>query len=464
MAAIKFPEGFVWGTATAAFQIEGAVHADGRSESVWDRFCHTPGKVANGDNADEACRHYEKWREDLQLIKDLGVSSYRFSIAWPRVIPGGRGHINEKGLDFYERLVDEMLRLGIQPNATLYHWDLPQVLEDKNGWLNRDTAYAYADYAQAVLRRLKDKPVFWATFNEPQIFIGHGYENGEHAPGRRESKKDVTQAIHHVLLAHGLGMQVIREHAPKSQAGIAFAPAGVWPASQSKEDLEASLAHWECSNDWWTLPILEGRYPERPMAWLGADAPLVKDGDMKIIGSGVDFLGLNYYLPARTMADPSSPRGFKGAPQPDNCPRPDFPGWEIFAPGLENLLVQFSRRYGNIPLYVTENGMSVASEDLADPRRIAFLEGHIAACHAAIARGANLKGYYVWSLMDNFEWALGYKPRFGLVNVDYKTFERRPKDSYRWYKAVAAGNGFEMRDQELAPEFNFFPATQGAKR
>lgn len=459
----RFPDGFLWGAATAAYQIEGASSADGRGESVWDRFSHTPGKVANGDTGDNACRHYEHWKADLKLLKELGVGSYRFSIAWPRVIPEGRGAVNGKGLDFYERLVDEMLALGIVPNATLYHWDLPQALEDEGGWLNRGTALAYAGYAEAVLKRLGDRVKMWATFNEPQIFIGHGYEYGVHAPGRKEPRKAIYQAIHHVMLAHGLGMQAIRRYAPAAKAGIAMAPAGVWPQSQSQADLAAAERHWTFSNDYWTQPLVKGSYPQAVLDWLGADAPVIEPGDMGVINQGLDFIGINYYLPARTVADASDPRGYKGAPAPDDAPRPDFPGWEIFAPGLENLIVQYGRRYPEQELYVTENGMSVYADQpdaqgrVADPRRVDFLTRHFAAAQRAITRGANLKGYYVWSFMDNFEWALGYQPRFGLVHVDYHSYKRTPKDSYAWYQDVIKANGLSTNIDEECPDFAFGP-------
>jgi beta-glucosidase len=310
---------------------------------------------------------------------------------------------------------------------------------------------------------------YWATFNEPQIFIGHGYEYGVHAPGRKEGRRAIYQAIHHVLVAHGLGMKLIRQYAPQAQAGIAMAPAGVWPASSSPADLEASERHWEFSNDWWNLPILEGRYPSRVLSWLGDEAPLIAQGDMELIGQGLDFMGLNYYVPARTQADPGDPRGFKGAPAPEDAPRPDFPGWEIFAPGLENLIVQFGRHYPGLDLYVTENGTSLYADKpgddgrVADPRRIDFLSRHIAACERAIARGARLKGYYVWSFMDNFEWALGYKPRFGLVHVDYQSFKRSPKDSYFWYQSLARQNAFEFPGADPCPDFDFGPKTAAGK-
>ena len=397
-----FPKGFVWGAATAAFQVEGAVRADGRGESVWDRFCATPGNIQDQATAGEACRHYDLWQEDLGLMKDLGLGSYRFSVAWPRVIPSGSGRVNAKGLDFYERLIDRLLKLGIRPNATLYHWDLPQALEDKGGWLNRDTCYAFGDYARAVLKRLGDRPMQWATFNEPQVFVYLGYGAGRHAPGRRLDAAGLHQTIHQVLLAHGLAMGALRELAPGSEAGIVFAPNPIWPATSTPEDLRASERHWEYSNDWWALPLFKGAYPAQPFADLGRAAPRVEAGDLRVISAGMDYLGLNYYSPARTAADPAAPHGYRQLPMPAGAQRTDFPEFENFAPGLENLLVQFTRRYGSIPIYVTENGVSISSGDTRDAERIDYLQRHLAACHRAMARGVRLKGYFVWSFMDNF--------------------------------------------------------------
>jgi beta-glucosidase len=446
----QFPPDFVFGVATAAAQIEGATRADGRQDSIWEAFCRQPGAIADGSNTADACRHYQRWQEDLDLLKDLGVGSYRFSVAWPRVIPGGRGAVNAAGLDFYERLVDGMLARGIKPNATLYHWDLPQSLQDKGGWLNRDTAYAYRDYAEAVLKRLGDRVDFWATFNEPQVFIHLGYEHGHHAPGLKLGRRDVLQAIHHVLLAHGMGMQVIRAHKkPGAQAGIVFAPAPIWPGSESPADVAAAERHWHRTNDWWTLPLIRGGYPADVVALLGDDAPRLQPGDEAQMKQGLDFLGINYYSPERIIHDPAKgPLDAAHGPRPDGAPMADFPGWEIFAPGLQNMVTQFWRRYG-VPLYVTENGTSSVSDApsadgaVHDPKRLAFIRDHLIHCLRAIQGGADLRGYYVWSLMDNFEWGFGYSQRFGLVHVDYATFERTPKDSYRWYQGVCREHGFQ---------------------
>jgi beta-glucosidase len=452
----SFPPDFLFGAATAAAQIEGATQADGRKDSIWETFCRRPGAISDGSSTADACRHYERWREDLDLLQQLGVGSYRFSIAWPRVIPEGRGAVNAAGLDFYERLVDGMLARGIKPNATLYHWDLPQSLQDQGGWLNRDTAAAYQDYAQAVLKRLGDRVDFWATFNEPQVFVHLGYEHGVHAPGLKLGRREVLQAIHHVLLAHGLGLQVIHTHKkPGAQAGIVFAPAPLWPGSDKPQDVAAAERHWRRTNDWWTLPLTQGAYPADVMAQWGADAPQVQAGDMEQIRQPLDFLGINYYSPERVVDDPSKgPLEVAHGPRPEGALMADFPGWEIFAPGLENLLTQYWRRY-RVPLYVTENGTSSVSDapDAAgrveDPKRIAYLRDHLIHCLRAIQAGVDLRGYYVWSLMDNFEWGFGYSQRFGLVHIDYADGRRRPKASYRWYQGLCRDRGFE--GPELPP-------------
>lgn len=445
-----FPDSFIFGAATAAAQIEGATHTDGRGPSIWDAFSAKPGAVAKGETPEQACQHYERWREDLQLIKDLGVQSYRCSIAWPRIIPDGQGSVNAKGLDFYERLIDAVLAAGVKPNVTLYHWDLPQALQDRGGWSSRATVDAYAAYAEAVLRRLGDRVDFWATFNEPQVFIHLGLEHGVHAPGQRLPRAGVLQAIHHVLLAHGAGMQVIRKHSkPGAQAGIVYAPGPIWPASDSAADVAAAERHWRRWNDWWMQPVLTGGYPEEVLRAFGADAPHVEPGDFVQMAQGLDFVGLNYYTPDRVADEPAlAPLEVKHlGPGPD-ADLPDFPGWENFAPGLQNLITQFWRRY-QVPIYVTENGTPVKSDTVGadgkvhDARRIQYLREHLTHCHRALQAGADLRGYYAWSLMDNFEWAFGYDLRFGLVHVDYRTQRRTPKDSYAWYQALCRSKAFE---------------------
>jgi len=331
-----FPPGFVFGVATAAAQIEGATQAHGRKDSIWEAFCRQPGAISDGTDTHDACRHYERWQEDLGLLQELGVDSYRFSVAWPRVIPDGRGAVNVQGLDFYDRLVDGLLARGIRPNATLYHWDLPQSLQEQGGWLNRDTALAYEAYAAAVLKRLGDRVDFWATFNEPQVFVHHGYEHGVHAPGLKLGRRDVLQAIHHVLLAHGRGMQVIRALAkPGAQAGIVYAPAPIWPGTDRPQDVAAAERLWRRTNDWWTLPLIQDGYPADVMALWGADAPHVEPGDAAQINQGLDFLGINYYCPERVIDDPSlGPLEVAHAPRPERAPMADFPGLGDIRPGL----------------------------------------------------------------------------------------------------------------------------------
>ena len=455
--SFEFPKDFVWGSATASYQIEGAWDEDGRKPSIWDTFCDTPGKVEGGVSGRVACDHYHRWQEDLELIKRLGLDSYRLSLAWPRIIPEGRGAVNAKGFDFYNRLIDALLEAGIRPNVTLYHWDLPQPLEDKGGWTNRDTALAYGDYAVEVVKMLGDRVDLWATLNEPQVFVHHGYEHGVHAPGRRENRATVLQCIHNVLLAHGLGMKAIRDHGkPGTEAGIVWAPNPIWPASEKAEDVEAAKRHWRMSNDWWIDPVVRGEYPSDVKALLGADAPKVEDGDMALISAPIDYMGLNYYSPARTAADPGSESGFKVLPPAPDAPRPSMPEWEIFAPGLQNLLVQFKRHYGDIPLYISENGMSIAEDSVGpdgkvhDPRRIDFLRDHLVSVHRALQAGVKVKGYYVWSLLDNFEWGYGYNQRFGITHVDYQTLVRTPKDSFDWYASVVKANGLRCEPPPVA--------------
>jgi beta-glucosidase len=452
----QFPEGFLWGAATASYQIEGATEADGRKPSIWDTFCAKQGTIKDASSGKDACRHYDKWEEDLDLLKWLGMGAYRFSIAWPRIVPEGWGAVNQKGLDWYERLVDGMLQRGIKPNATLYHWDLPQPLEDKGGWLNRDTAKAYAEYAHVVLKRLGNRLAMVATHNEPQVFVGCGYRDGVHAPGRKESEANLAQMIHNVLISHGLGIQAIRQHAPKAQAGIVLAPAPVWPNSDDPKDLAASELHWEDSNDWWVLPMMAGRYPEGSFMRRGAAVPTILPGDMELISQKMDFMGLNYYSPARTVHTDKAPF-YAGVPHPKDAVLADMPGWEDFPAGIENELIQFSRRYPKIPIYITENGISVKSDSVGedgkvhDPRRLAFLSGHLIHCLRAIEQGVDLRGYFVWSLMDNFEWGFGYTQRFGITHVDYSTFKRTPKESAHWYRETAKNNGFEAKDLPILP-------------
>jgi beta-glucosidase len=461
MQRFDFPPDFVWGSATAAYQIEGATRSDGRGDSVWDAFCRVKGNIADGSSGDEACRHYEFWREDLDLIKALGHQSYRFSVAWPRLQPSGSGAFNAKGFDFYGRLIDGMLERGIKPNCTLYHWDLPSALEDEGGWLNRDTALRYRDYAFEVAKRFGDRVDFWATFNEANIFSLLGYELGVQAPGRREGPKAYRQVIHHVLLAHGLGMQALRANMrrPGAKAGIVLSPATVWPQDKRPETLAAAGRRWQMESDWWMLPMTEGRYPEWPWKRLGAAVPEIRPGDMETMRQPMDYIGLNYYSPARVVADPADPEGWKGVPRSPQAPHPDMPGWEVFAPGMRSLLLQYHRRY-HIPIYVTENGMGLKGEVpgpdgvVHDPRRTDFLKRHLAEIRRAMDQGADVRGYYHWSLMDNFEWSFGYTLRFGLVHMDYETYKRTPKDSALWYRDFIKAGSFEADYEDKPSHFD----------
>jgi beta-glucosidase len=446
----EFPKDFVFGAATAAYQIEGAATEDGRGDSIWDMVCRQKDFVIDGSSGAVADDHYHRWEQDLDLMKDLGLQAYRFSIAWPRVIPGGKGAVNEKGLAFYDRLVDGLLKRGIRPNATLYHWDLPTELEDADGWINRDTAYRFQEYAEVVAKRLGDRVEFWATFNEPSVFVGLGYDSGYHAPGKKMGPKRVNQAVHNVLLAHGLGIQALRKHVTQKDAklGIVLSLCSAWPQFNTPADIAAAEKRFATENDWWVLPMVQGRYPEQVWKDKGSDAPEVLEGDMAIIGQRLDYLGVNYYVPTRLVADPSQPQGWRDVPPAPNAPHQSMPNWEIFAPGLRSMLLQCARRY-KLPLYVTENGMSQsfdkpgADGQVHDPVRIDFLKRHLIEVHRANAEGANVKGYFQWSLLDNFEWALGYTQRFGLVHVDYDTLKRTPKDSAAWYREVCKSGGFE---------------------
>jgi beta-glucosidase len=453
----QFPRGFVWGAGTAAYQIEGATERDGRSESIWDKFCRQPGVIEEGASGEPACRHYDLWKEDIALIKSLGLKSYRLSIAWPRILPAGRGPVNEKGLAFYEGLIDGLLAEGIVPNITLYHWDLPQALEDEGGWANRATAQAFADYAAVVLKRLGDRPCQWTTFNEPWCVATLGYKTGTHAPGRKENDKTYNNVIHNILLAHGLAVLAIRRHSKLAQVGIVIVPATPWPATSKPEDVNAADQNWQLENDWWMQPLLSGSYPESVWKWKGANVPDLQPGDMEAIHQPLDFLGLNFYFPTRIQADPAATPLAPSVVKPAGVPTTSMPGWEIFPPIAEMVLVEFSRRYPKIPIYVTENGAAFedpkpdAQGHVHDPQRLDFIRNHLAYAHRALEQGVDLRGWYVWTLMDNFEWRFGYGKRFGIHYVDYTTFQRFLKDSGLWYRQVIADNGFMAEDPAPCP-------------
>jgi beta-glucosidase len=435
----RFPQDFLWGAATAAYQIEGAVDEDGRGESIWDRFSRTPGRVRNGDTGAVACDHYHRYREDVALMSELNLKSYRFSIAWPRILPGGRGRVNQRGLDFYDRLVDCLLESGIEPFATLFHWDLPQVLEDEGGWPSRGTVEAFAEYTEAVARRLGDRVRYWATHNEPWCAAWLGYGWGEHAPGRR-SKPDALAAAHHLLLSHGRAVEIFRRECPDAIVGITLNPEHVYPVSDSPEDLAAARWHDGFKNRWFLDPLFRGTYPEDMLDDFGAAVPHVEPGDMALISQPIDFLGVNTYSRALIKADPETGRPMHVRPRESSYTDMD---WEVFPKGLEDLLVRLHEDYRPRRLFITENGAAYAdvllhNREVLDPERADYLQQHIEACGRAIARGVPLAGYFAWSLLDNFEWAFGYQMRFGIVYVDLPTLERIPKLSARWYASFIA--------------------------
>ncbi|MGW4646770.1 GH1 family beta-glucosidase [Kitasatospora sp. NPDC004289] len=437
----SLPDDFVWGAATAAYQIEGAVAEDGRAPSIWDTFSHTPGKVDNGDTGDVACDHYHRWPEDLGLASRLGLGAYRFSIAWPRVVPQADGVVNPAGLDFYDRLVDAQLEAGLTPFPTLYHWDLPQAQQDRGGWAERATAERFAEYAAVVAERLGDRVTNWATLNEPLCSAWIGHLDGNMAPGI----KDLTTAVrasYHLHLGHGLAVQALRESVPGAKIGIVNNLSTIEPASGSAADLAAAVRADGHINRWWLDPVFGRGYPEDMVKLYGVELP-VREGDMELIGAPLDWIGLNYYFRQFVTDDPSGPApGFRQVRGP-NAEHTAM-DWEVHAPGLEELILRLSNEYGASKIYVTENGSAYADTvtpegAVHDPGRTAYLEQHLAACDRAVAQGAPLAGYFAWSLLDNFEWAYGYDKRFGLVHVDYETQRRTVKTSgLRYAELIAA--------------------------
>jgi beta-glucosidase len=452
---LAFPPGFVWGAATSAYQIEGGHDADGRGESIWDRFAATPGKIADGTTGAVACDHYHRWPEDLALLRDLGVGAYRFSIAWPRIIPGGRGKVNAAGLDFYDRLVDALGAANIAPFVTLYHWDLPQPLQDQGGWAARATVDAFVAYAEVVSRRLGDRVHHWTTHNEPWCIATLGYEQGDHAPGLRDPVLGL-RAAHHVLLSHGRAVPVIRGNSRDAQVGIVLNLVPAEPATTRAADRDAARWFDGFFNRWYLDPLYRGRYPADAVAdrlrqgHLGAGPlPFVERGDLATIAAPTDFLGINYYNPAvlrdeRADDDPGAPRRIQVA---TDAPVTDM-GWEVRPAGLHDLLVRVQRDYHPPRIYITENG--AAYDDpiepdgrILDARRGAYLRGHLVALHRAITEGVPVAGYFHWSLLDNFEWGHGYRKRFGLVHVDFADQRRTPKASAHDYRTIVAANAVD---------------------
>ncbi|HEX5740309.1 MAG TPA: GH1 family beta-glucosidase [Pilimelia sp.] len=448
---LEFPTGFWWGAATAAYQIEGAVAEGGRTPSIWDTFAATPGKVAGGDTGEWAADHFHRYAEDVALMAALGLRSYRFSIAWPRVRRAGGAGLDDRGLDFYDRLVDALLDAGIAPVATLYHWDLPQELEDAGGWTARDTAAEFADYAAAAGRRLGDRVRMWHTLNEPWCSAFLGYGSGVHAPGRT-SHAAALAATHHLLLAHGLAAEALRAATPEPTVSLALNAGTVRPLTQAEADRDAARRVDGLLNRIFLDPLFRGAYPEDVVADTAGltDWAFVRDGDLAAISAPLDALGVNYYQPdlvsAGDSADPATP--YPGCERvafhPTPGPVTDM-GWSVDPTGLRDVLLRIRRDYGDLPVYVTENGAAYADEvspdgRVRDPQRIAYLRAHLAAAHEAMSAGVDLRGYFVWSLLDNFEWAYGYGKRFGLVRVDYDTQRRTVKDSGHWYRGVIAAN------------------------
>jgi len=448
-SAFRFPDSFRFGSATSSYQIEGAVAVDGRGRSIWDTFCDTPGRVANGETGAVTVDHYRRYREDVALMAELGLEAYRFSVAWPRIFPTGlEATPLEAGLDFYDRLVDALLDKDIEPFVTLYHWDLPQTLEDRGGWPVRDTVEHFVRYAEAVARRLGDRVKRFITHNEPWVVSFLGYQEGKHAPGRTEFA-DALRASHHLLLSHGLAVPVIRREVPGAEVGITLNHVPAEPASPSDADADAARRFDGYFNRWFLDPLYGRGYPADKLADYRADGvlppewdALIREGDLEAIAVETDFLGINYYNRAilrsdRIPEEDNEPVTVVAAPESEWTDM----GWEVHPESLRRVLVRVHREYSPGPMYVTENGIACgpgpdAEGRVADERRVAFVRDHLAACADAMEEGVPLQGYFLWSLFDNFEWERGYFPRFGIVWVDYDTLERVPKESARWYSGV----------------------------
>ena len=451
---MSFPDGFVWGAATAAYQVEGAARDDGRGLSVWDMMCRVPGRIYKGHTGDVACDHYHRFREDVAIMKEIGLKGYRFSISWSRVLPTGVGQVNEKGIDFYSQLVDELLAAEITPYITLFHWDYPYDLFCRGGWLNRETVDWFGDYAALLGEKLGDRVRNWMTFNEPQCFVGLGHQEGFHAPGLKLGLPELCRMVHHVLMSHGRAAQALRAGA-KGDCMVGIAPVchPVLPATDGEADVEAARKKmWSVNRDsiwplpWWFDPIIRGKYPEDGLARLGEYLP-IEEGDMEVIAQPLDFIGSNTYQCDGSVKAADNENGWEEVEYPGDRPLTAL-RWPVVPEALYWVARFLYERYG-LPIYITENGMSNAdwvSKDgkVHDPQRIDFASRYLAQLDRAIDGGADVRGYFHWTLMDNFEWAEGYKERFGLVYVDFATCERTPKDSARWYGGVIGSNGKEL--------------------
>ncbi len=440
----NFPEGFLWGASTAAYQIEGAVREDGRGPSIWDFFSHDPGRIVGGDTGDVACDHYHRWPEDVALMREIGLGAYRLSTAWPRILPEGRGRVNEKGLEFYDRLIDALMAAGIEPWICLYHWDLPQALQDRGGWLNRDTAAWFAEYADTTVRRLGDRVKHWATFNEPNCACVKGYGDGEHAPGIRGRVSALT-AIHVMNLAHGLGIGAMRSERADLLLGNIYNFHPYEPASDREQDEVATMTLDALWNRSFPDPQILGHYPEALAAEI---EDLVQPGDFEIIRQKLDYFAFNHYTRSRVRYDPDHPFNASSLPPPPGVQVTDM-GWEISPDTFRAVMIEAKQRYaGDLPIYILENGAAFPDQveqdgRIRDHQRISYLRGYLGAVLDAIEAGVPVRGYFVWSLMDNFEWTLGYSKRFGLVHTDYETLERRPKDSFQFYSELAGGSALD---------------------
>ncbi len=451
MNAKPFPDGFLWGAATSAHQIEGSPLADGAGPSIWQRFSHTPGLVRNGDTGDVACDHYRLWRSDVALMKELGLTAYRFSISWSRVLPDGTGRVNPKGLDFYSRLVDALREAGIRPFVTLYHWDLPAALDDRGGWLNRDVASWFAEYAEIAYGALDDRVETWTTLNEPWVVSDGGYLFGALAPGHR-NRFEAPIVSHNLLRAHGAAVQAYRARSGKRPIGLVVNLEPKYPASEDPADAAATARADAYMNRQFLDPVFRGTYPDELAEIFGEAWPRHEPSDFEAIRSPIDFLGVNYYTRSVVRFDGSRRhRLLRGRRVLQKHRTYTETKWEVYPAGLEDTLLWVRDRYGSIPLYVTENGAAfydpptAEEETLPDPLRVSYLRGHLGAVRAAIDKGADVRGYFAWSLLDNFEWSHGYSKRFGIVHVDYATQKRTPKASARLYAEVICVNGANLK-------------------
>jgi len=443
--SVTFPRNFVWGAATAAYQIEGAWLADGKGESIWDRFSHMDGTIANGDTGDVACDHYNRMESDVALMKDLGLKAYRFSISWPRIFPEGFGSVNLAGLDFYNRLVDKLLEANIQPFVTLYHWDLPQKLQEIGGWTNREVTSHFADYAAVITKHLGDRVSNWITINEPWVVANYGYKSGEMAPGIKDEKLSL-QVAHHLLVAHGKATQALRSDNSSAQVGISHFLRPTAPASRDPRDVEAARSTWSRDGRWFLDPIFKAYYP--PDIWneYGTRAPRVKPRDMSLISQNLDFLGVNYYT-RNVMSREGQVLKVPGSKYTEM-------GWEVTPDALQKLLLDISKEYKLPPIYITENGAAFEDQlteagECEDEDRLSYIRDHLLHTRIAMEQGVDVRGYFLWSLMDNFEWAYGFSKRFGIVHVDFKTQKRTIKKSGHWYSNVIRNFGFPTEKQVM---------------